>query len=414
MAKGAFWSFTGAVISRGLVLLSSIIVAHILGKAVFGELGIIQSTIQMFGVFAGFGLGTTSTRYVAELRDKDPGRAGRVIALAEIVTAITGGLMMLLLYAFAPFLAERTLAAPHLTGLLRIGSVLLFLNAVNSVQTGALAGFESFRTIANLNLYIGLASFALTLAGVFIGGLSGVVWGMTGAMAFAYVINHVAIKKEAKKHTIRIDYARALAERRVLFSFSLPACLSSTMVLPVTWVCNTMLVNTPSGYAEMGLFNAANQWRNAILFIPIALGGIVLPLLTNLRGRDDKASYKKVLVYNIYLNGAVTVVLAGIVSLFAAAIMRLYGPEFAGGAVVLVCLVASAVFVSINGVIGQAIASKSKMWWGFLFNVLWGAALIVLSHYFIGKGLGALGLAIAFLLAYFLHTVWQALYLART
>ena len=55
-AKGTIWSMAGAVISRGLMLIASIFVARMLGKTGFGELGMIQSTVGMFGVFAGFGL----------------------------------------------------------------------------------------------------------------------------------------------------------------------------------------------------------------------------------------------------------------------------------------------------------------------------------------------------------------------
>jgi hypothetical protein len=54
LARGAFWSLAGTFISRGLSLIASIIVARMLGKVGFGELGIIQSTMGMFGVFAGF------------------------------------------------------------------------------------------------------------------------------------------------------------------------------------------------------------------------------------------------------------------------------------------------------------------------------------------------------------------------
>ena len=68
LARGTFWSLAGAVVSRLLGLASFVIVARILGKSGYGHFGIIQSTVGMFGVFAGFGLGQTSTKYVAELR----------------------------------------------------------------------------------------------------------------------------------------------------------------------------------------------------------------------------------------------------------------------------------------------------------------------------------------------------------
>jgi len=79
LAKGVFWSMASAVISRGLMLAASVLVARMLGKTGFGELGMIRSTVGMFGVFAGFGLGLTATKHVAEFRSSDPARAGRII-----------------------------------------------------------------------------------------------------------------------------------------------------------------------------------------------------------------------------------------------------------------------------------------------------------------------------------------------
>jgi len=81
LAKGVFWSMAGAVISRGLMLAATVFVARMLGKNVYGELGMIRSTVGMFGVFAGFGLGLIATKQVAEFRpggdEKTPERKPR-------------------------------------------------------------------------------------------------------------------------------------------------------------------------------------------------------------------------------------------------------------------------------------------------------------------------------------------------
>lgn len=113
LARGTFWSMAGAVISRGLILCATIVVVRILGKTVFGELGMIRSTVGMFGVFAGFGLGLTATKHVAEFRQSDPERAGRIIGLSGFSALGTGGVMALALFFFAPWLAEHTINAPH-------------------------------------------------------------------------------------------------------------------------------------------------------------------------------------------------------------------------------------------------------------------------------------------------------------
>lgn len=60
MTKGALWSLIGALLSRGLTVFASIIIARILGTNLYGEFVVIQSTI---GMFAGLGLGMTATKF---------------------------------------------------------------------------------------------------------------------------------------------------------------------------------------------------------------------------------------------------------------------------------------------------------------------------------------------------------------
>ncbi len=106
-AKGAFWSVVAAVVSQGMRFLAFVIVARILGKTDFGELGMIQHTVSMFGVFAGPGLGLTATKHVAEFRSADP--AGRIIALSSVVALISGGLVGIAVFFASPDLARQGL-----------------------------------------------------------------------------------------------------------------------------------------------------------------------------------------------------------------------------------------------------------------------------------------------------------------
>ena len=257
LARGVFWSMAGAVISRGLMLAASVLVARMLGKAGFGELGMIRSTVGMFGVFAGFGLGLTATKHVAEFRSSDPARAGHIIALSWIVAMVTGGLMALGLFIFAPWLAEHTINAPHLTGVLRIGALILFINALNGAQTGALAGFEAFKTIAHVNLFVGLISFPILVGGAYFGGLTGAVWALAINLGVNWLLNHLALRKEARRYNVPLAFRDCSRELSVLWRFSLPAVLAGSMVGPVRWACSALLVNQPDGYGEMGIFTAA-------------------------------------------------------------------------------------------------------------------------------------------------------------
>jgi O-antigen/teichoic acid export membrane protein len=403
-AKGAFWSLAGTIISRGLNLLSSIIVARFLGKVGFGELGMLQSTVGMFGVFAGLGLGMTATKYVAEFREKDKSKTGRIIALSSQVAFITGGLTTLVLLIIAPWLATKTLSASHLANPLRIAVGLLFFGAINGAQTGALAGFEAFKTIAQINLIAGLISFPIVVVGVKLGGLNGVVWGLVISMVFNYLLNHFAIKRECEKNGIIVDYQNSRQEVSVLWKFSVPAFLSSAMVGPVTWLCNTMLVNQPNGYAEMGIFNAANQWRNALLYIPGVLTMPAITLMSNAIGLNQVSITQKVYIKTTLLNGIILLPAVILLSLWSPQIMSAYGSGFSSGWSVMILMLVVTLLLGIMNPTGNLITATGKMWLGFLMNSGWAIVLILSTYYLVH--LGAKGLALAYLIAYGVHTSW--------
>src|SRR5579863_9001697 len=91
LARGAFWSLLGSVLSRAINLGGTVLVARLLGQESFGAIGIIQGTVGLFATLAGFGLGTAVTKYVAEHRRADPARAGGLMTLALGVSCAAGG-----------------------------------------------------------------------------------------------------------------------------------------------------------------------------------------------------------------------------------------------------------------------------------------------------------------------------------
>jgi O-antigen/teichoic acid export membrane protein len=403
-ALGAFWSFAGAIISRGLALLASIVVARFLGTTGFGELGIIQSTIGMLGMFAGLGLGVTATKYVAEFRNQDPVRAGRAISLSFMVALTAGGLIALALIACAPWLAGHTLAAPHLAPLIQIGSGILFFSAINGVQTGALSGFEAFRSIANINLVSGLLSFPLMVGGVYLFGLEGAVWALVLSTVLNCVLSHAALNDQIKSTGIPIDYAHSAQEWPILWKFSLPAFLGGMMVVPVNWFCNALLVNQPNGYAEMGVFSAASQWRTAIMFLPGVLAQVLVPMLSERISLKDGRAIRKILFYSMVLNALVLgpIVIAG--CFFSQSIMAAYGADFSGSWATLIIVLITSGLLAVQTPVGQIIAASGKLWLGFLMNIGWAVVTIVVTVAMLQKG--AFGLAIGQLAGYIVHGVW--------
>lgn len=402
--RGAFWALAGSVISRGLNFLSYVIIARIVGKVEYGEFGIIQSTVGMFAVFAGLGLGLTSTKYISEYREIDKDKAGRIIGLSSTAAIVSGAIMSVLLVVFAPALASQSLKAPHLTPLLRLGGGLLFLGAINGAQNGVLAGFEAYKKLAWINAASGIISFPLILAGVWFLGIKGAILGLIASLAVHNILNRIYILRECVRTKINIDVVRCHREIGILWKFSVPAFLSSAMVGPITWLANTIIIRQINGYSEIAVFVASNQVRFLILYIPAMAFQALLPILSsevNKPGQDRP--HFKLHILNAYSTWYLATSITALFLFFSKPILGLFGKGFVSGNLVLVTILCTIPIVTYKDGIARLIQAKSLMWYGFFSNLLWGIILIVMT-YMLAKN-GALGLGIAYVAAYLLNSI---------
>src|SRR5579859_6868487 len=404
LARGAFWTLVGAAAARILRIPISVFLARFMGPTKYGELGIASASIDLFGILAGLGLGMTATKYVAELRVKDPTRAGAIIAISTVVATVGGGAFAIALFVSAPWLAAHTLAAPQLTVPLRIGSLALFFSSINGAQSGVLFGFEAFHLVAKLQAIVGVLDLPFMLGGYFLGGLNGVLIGMAASRIMTCILMQHALTAEAARHEITIVLTHWRQELAVLWHFSVPAALSGAMAFPVNWVCSAILVNKPHGYAEMGAYNAASQWYNMLIFLPSVLGSSLLPILSDRMGDRDGKSSGKIIKFMIGLNAAIVVPCALVMSLGSPLIMRLYGAGYRDAWPTLIVVLWTAAIMALIAPVGGVIAASGKMWIGFVMNSGWAAVFITFTVLLAPRG--SIGLASSRLIAYAFHAAW--------
>jgi len=406
LTTGTIWSLVGAVSAQGSNVIAGIIVARSIGRVGFGEFSMITSTVVMLAVLAELGLSSTATKYVAELKRSDPERAGRVLGLVTAATALIGSAVSLGLFIAAPTLASTLLKAPHLVFEFRLSCALILLNGLGATQLGALYGLEQFRTAALVNVFRGLVSLPLLAIGLWWGGIRGAVGAMALAALLTWVLAQAAVLKECANDSIRISWQHARAELHTLWKFSLPAFIASALVGPTTWLGNTFLVNHVNGYTELGAFNAANQWRNASLLLPTILGQTVMPIVASLLGQGDHVGSRKVVLYSMAASLALAVPVATVLIFGRRVIMGLYGPGFASYSPVLTIVATTFLLQALQMPIGQLITASGRMWLGAGLNLGWSLAFIAATWLLVGRGMGAVGLALGYVLSYLLHSAW--------
>jgi O-antigen/teichoic acid export membrane protein len=301
------------------------------------------------------------------------------------------------LYFFAPWLAANTLAAPHLSGALRVGAALLLLGSVNGAQTGALVGFEAFGSVAVLTAISSVLNLVCVYSGGRIYGLSGAVWGLVIAMLLTCVAFEACIRRIARQNAVSIALNRKRAGLNILWSSSVPSTIGGLFIGPLGWAASAILVNQPHGYNQLALYNVANQWRMAILFLPAALGAAAMPVLASLSGEKGGRAYKILwgqAMVGLFLGLGVALPIV----LLSKPIMRSYGSDFAVGWPVLSILACSASVLTFNNQVSKGIAGLGKMWASCWSDLSFGVTFFLVSL-LAAPRFGALGLGLAQLIA---------------
>jgi O-antigen/teichoic acid export membrane protein len=310
------------------------------------------------------------------------------------------------LLLFAPWLAAHTLAAPQLAPLLQAGSALVLCNTLQGVYAGALAGFEAFKRVAQVSWMGAVLGLPFLVAGTFAAGLPGAVWGSVLQIAVGCVIGHLALAKEAAQKNVPLSYAPRRDDCGILWRFSLPAFLSSTLYGPATWLCSTFLANQPQGYKEVALINAASQWRNFLIFVPMTLTSVLAPLFANLYQLGQRAEFEKLLRRNMAINVGICLALCLPLVFFAPSVLDWYGPGFRRGVPVFLLTLSTIAMTAATTLFSRAMQATGRAWIEMTFTAIWALVLIV-GCFLLIPAYKAVGFASAQVLAAIVLALWQ-------
>jgi O-antigen/teichoic acid export membrane protein len=395
LRTGIGWSVVAAGFGQGSTFLIRIVVANLLGRQIFGEYAMIQSTVVTVASIAQVATGYTATRYVAEFRSTDPDRAGRILGLCGLVATVSACLAALALLAGASWLAGNVLRAPHLAFAIGLMAIVMFFTVMNGYQLGALAGLESYRALAITGMVGGVASITICPAAAWFGGLHWILGGLGAASAAQWLVARRLLAWETARRKISVRWRWVSRDFSALSRFTLPATLSGLSAVPAVWVAQLFLVRQPGGYDQMALYGAANSFKMLVLFLPYVINNVGLSVLSHQRGLYDGGDYRRLFRINIGLTAGTVLLGALAVILLGPWLVGAFGHTFGGAYPVLVLLMLGTVSEALGVATYQVISVEEKIWLSLFGIVLPRDVSIVLLSYVLSPRYGALGLAFA-------------------
>ena len=400
-AHGAAWSLLSSVASRGFTLIAGFVLAHLLGRSGFGEFSTVQSTVGTVLVLAGLGLGMTATKYVAELRHVDPGRASRMAAFCGTMGLLVGVAFGSCLVAFAHPIAARLLGADRLATPIRVSAILILFGTLVNMQNGALTGLEAFDSIARISLVTGPVGLILVTIGTVNAGVTGAIFCLGVTQALNWTLNRRALALRLNTEAMPVFIWPTRREWSALYHYSAPTLASSLLIAVTNWAAIALLVNTRNGYSQMGIFGAANQWLIALLVLPTIIGQVVFPHATRILKTDQQAAFK-MLRGSTILAATISLPIVLLGSLASPWIMRAYGAGFNGTWITLIVVLCTAGVMAVQTPAIHVISASGRMWLLLATYLLWSS--IFIGGAALGSSHGANGLAAARLIAYVIHS----------
>ena len=398
LIKGTALNLIAVSFNQGSTLIVNIIIARILMKQAFGEYAMVQSTLLTAATLSQLATGYTASKYIAEYRCRNPERAGRIMGMCALVSAVMAGLGTILLAAMAPWLADAVLKAPHLAPVLILGSGYLFFSSVNGYQLGALSGLEAYGGLAKAGVASAIAAVTVISFGAWWGGLSGTLIGLSISALVRCAIHNRWLRLESRAQGIKPQYRGSLnQEKAIILRFALPAALAGSYSLLMIWLANSLLVRRPGGYGEMALYSAANNIRILVLFLPNVMNSVGLSVLNNEKAKGDVSHYNRVFRSNVLYIFLVSLGGVLVMGVFGRPMLQLFGREFGAGHSLLWLLLVASLFEGLSLALFQYVQSNAKIWLSFFsINVPREGFLVVATFYLVQSYRGT-GLAAAYL-----------------
>lgn len=372
-AKDSFWAVFGNGVGNFLLLTSGIVIARYLGKDLYGEYGIVKSTMFMTALFATFGLGDTSTKYIAEHIQNDSANVRNIVTASLRIVLAFSIVLCLALFVSAQPIASY-IGEPHLAASFRFLGIIIVVKAISTVCAGILGGLKKYRRLGINNITSGLLMMGLCIPLTRLYSLNGALCSLLLSQVSLSALNFFSVRCFIGK--IQKTTSERFEKQMLIFSF--PFAMNEFIYAGVGWLTSLLFAKYAS-LGEFGMYTACQQWNAIILFMPGLLGNVILSYLST-TSVSDRGRHNILVKRMLFVNFVCTLIPLFIIIFFSTLITKYYGPTFVGMKSILEITVLGTVFTCMTRVFQSNLMSEGKKWEAFIIRSSYNCLQLIFTY----------------------------------
>lgn len=400
-----------AAVSRGMIVVATIVLSHMLDAASLGRALYFLTTSAAGSILIAQGSSSALLAIVGRMLPHRRRAASRALVLVFAFALAIAAVLSAVLVAAGPALARQL--ADLGGAIYALLALSVAMQGLTAMLLGLIAGLRAYRTQSLLAISGALVQYGALLAGTATGGIARGLTFFVVTLALSLAVTAIAVIRLAARERLvlagrLLSFGRRRAFNRGILGFALMTTLGALLFEPVNWLCVSLLLAHPDGPAQVAAFLAANQWFAIILFVPINLTQITLPLVSRAfaeTGRILGTAARRMLAISLAASGAVGLALLLAMPL----LLRLYSPAIASARPVFTVIAVNGMIVAIQVATGQMLIASGRVRANLLFNLGWALIYTALAH---GIVTDAFGLASARLASYIVHALGVLAFLA--
>lgn len=254
-------------------MIIQIILARLLFPEAFGIMAILLVVINVADAISQSGLGSALIQQSDESKEAYSTAYWLSIGIAL--------LMYIVIFASAPTIAAFYGIA-DLVLYLRVLSIVVLVNSLNSIQRSYLQNAMDFRSIFKVNTCAVVLSGAV---GIVVAYLGANIWALVlQAILQSLIMFFLLLFMVPRRPSFRFDFLKA----KQLFSYGWKICTTSVLNIVLNGI-SELVIGKTCKMSDLGFYSQGRKYPNAFMGILVnALSNVLFPALSHKKG-DDRA-----------------------------------------------------------------------------------------------------------------------------